>query len=575
MADIFISYSSKDRLQAELLIELLTSAGLSVWIDRSGIDVATNWSKEIVRAIDTCKAFVVLLSANSIASHNVIKEVSLAAEQKKKMLPLDLEPVALSEDFRYHLAGIQRAQMTNIDGVIRALGKLGLDAPQAPQPPRIAKETWGRKSLMILPFDDLSPTGYHGWFADGIVTELIAALSQIKALRVSDQQATKDYRRYQGTLPNYAREMSISYFVQGSVRKFGDQVKISVTLLDIETGDHLWQDFMKGKMDDIFNIQESVAQKVVEGLKVHLAADERKSMGSRRTDNPEAYELYLKSVEYHNRRTGDDYRRALQLVTTALEIDPLYTSALVLKANALVAIYRNYERSPELLEEAERLALRAIEIRPEQWLAFQVLPNLYLLQGRLNEAEEAAKEFIRRAPDHFSSHFSLAFFYAETKQYALSILPFEKALELKPDDPVSYNNIVNNSYLAGDRDRAKLWAERALPFFERHLRLVPEDDTVKVEYAAMLERVGQQQRASELLMPLLQKQTIDGVSFYNMACIFLRQNDATHAMEALRRSLSSGFKNIEVLRFDPDINALRGTTDFEKLMKEVEEEQKE
>ena len=115
MSDIFISYSSKDREQAEQLTGLLASAGLSVWIDQSGIDVATSWSGEIVDAIEGCKAFLVLLSPNSIASVNVVKEVALAAEHKKKILPLDLEFVELPRDLKYHLAGIQRAPMSNID----------------------------------------------------------------------------------------------------------------------------------------------------------------------------------------------------------------------------------------------------------------------------------------------------------------------------------------------------------------------------------------------------------------------------------------------------------------------------
>ncbi|MFI5265102.1 MAG: toll/interleukin-1 receptor domain-containing protein, partial [Candidatus Kapaibacterium sp.] len=144
MADIFISYSSLDKEKADQLSELLASAGLSVWIDQSGIDVATSWSKEIVQAIDGCKAFVVLLSPNSVGSVNVTREVSLASEQKKKILPLDLEPVDLSEDLRYHLAGIQRAPMTNIDAIIRALGKLGLEATQAPTL-KLVKETDSRK----------------------------------------------------------------------------------------------------------------------------------------------------------------------------------------------------------------------------------------------------------------------------------------------------------------------------------------------------------------------------------------------------------------------------------------------
>src|SRR5580692_4134604 len=151
MADIFISYSSKDKEKADQLSELLASAGLSVWIDQIGLDVASSWSSEIVEAINNCKAFIVLLSPSSLESHNVIKEVSLASEKRKKILPLDLEPVQLTKDFEYQLAGIQRAPMTNIDAIIRALGKLGLQATQAPTL-KIVKETDSRKSLMILPF---------------------------------------------------------------------------------------------------------------------------------------------------------------------------------------------------------------------------------------------------------------------------------------------------------------------------------------------------------------------------------------------------------------------------------------
>jgi hypothetical protein len=149
MADIFISYSSKDRGKAEQLTELLASAGLSVWIDKHGIEAATSWSSEIVDAIDATKVLIVLLSSNSVTSVNVVKEVSLAAEQKKKILPLDLEPVELPRDLRYHLAGIQRSPMTNIDAIIRALARLGLEATNSPTI-KLVKETDGRTSLMRI-----------------------------------------------------------------------------------------------------------------------------------------------------------------------------------------------------------------------------------------------------------------------------------------------------------------------------------------------------------------------------------------------------------------------------------------
>ncbi len=277
MSDIFISYSSKDREKAEQLTELLASAGLSVWIDKQGIGAATSWSEEIVNALDNCKAFIIMLSSSSVDSKNVVRELALAFEKNKKILPLDLEPVALPASMQYHLAGLQRTSMTNIDAIIRALGKLGLEATQAPTF-KLVKETDGRKSLMILPFEDLSPTADNEWFANGIVSELINVLGNVKALRVMDAATTKEYKSYKGHLTVYAREMGIRYFVQGDVRKFGDQIKISSRLLDIETGDHLWQDSLKGTMEDIFDIQETVAKKVVDGLSIILTMDEARSL---------------------------------------------------------------------------------------------------------------------------------------------------------------------------------------------------------------------------------------------------------------------------------------------------------
>ncbi|MFI5264866.1 MAG: TIR domain-containing protein, partial [Candidatus Kapaibacterium sp.] len=432
MADIFISYSSLDKEKADQLSELLASAGLSVWIDQSGIDVATSWSGEIVDAIEGCKAFVILLSPNSVESKNVIKEVALAAERNKKILPLDLEPVALPRDLAYHLAGIQRAPMTNIDSIIRALGKLGLEATQAPTM-KIVKETDSRKSLMILPFDDLSPTADNGWFADGIVNELISALSNVKSLRVIDQQTSKEFKKYSGHLTTYAKEMSIRYFVQGDVRKFGDNIKVTSRLLDIESGDHLWQDSMKGTMDDIFDIQEKVAEKVVEGLKVHLAADEKKKLAERGTENADAYELYLKAGEYFNHQTKEGFRLTTHILTEAIHLDPGYAQAYQFKAKTLALLYRSYDRDPALLDEAETLSKEALRLKPDLFAVYYPLSMIYIFRGKLAEAEETAQEFVRKDPQNSLSHFTLGFFYHSTVQPAKSIAPYEESVHLKPD----------------------------------------------------------------------------------------------------------------------------------------------
>jgi TolB-like protein/Flp pilus assembly protein TadD len=572
MADIFISYSSKDREQAEQLIELLTSAGLSVWIDRSGIDVATSWSGEIVDAIEGCKAFVILLSPNSIESKNVAKEVALAAERNKKILPLDLEPVALSRDLAYHLAGIQRAPMTNIDAIIRVLGKLGLEATQAPTM-KLVKETDSRKSLMILPFEDLSPTADNAWFADGIVSELISALSNVKALRVADAQATKEFKKYNGQLTTYAQTMSIRYFIQGDVRKFGDQIKISSRLLDIETGDHLWQDSMKGTMNDIFDIQEKVAEKVVEGLKVHLASDEKKKLAERGTESAEAYELYLKGNEYFLRQTKEGFQLAIQLFAEAIKLDRGFARAYQFKANALAALYRTYDQKPAILAEAETLSEEALRLKPDLFAVYQPLSHVYMHRGQFTEAEEAAREYIRKDPQNYSSHFTLGFFYMESGQPAKAIAPYEEAVRLKPDYLPILWNLVTNCDSAGEREKCDHWAMMALPYYERHLKLHPDDEGKRVEHAALLLMSGRTEDAHAAAMKLTTLK--DGASLFNTACLFGKLGDPAEALRTFRRAIEARFRSIRHLKkFLTDENdgvlALQGTPEYEEVKRMVE-----
>ncbi len=572
MPDIFISYSSKDREQAEQLTQLLASAGLSVWIDQSGIEVSTSWSKEIVQAIDGCKAFIVLLSPNSILSNNVVKEVSLAAEQRKKILPLDLEPVELSEDLRYHLAGIQRAPMTNIDAVIRALGKLGLAATQAPSI-KLVHETDARKSLMILPFEDMSPTGDNGWFADGLASELISALSNVKALRVADPQATKDFKRYQGTLPKYANEMNIRYFVQGDVRKFGDNIKITTRLLDVESGDFLWQDSMKGVMNDIFDIQEQVAEKVVEGLKIHLASDEKKKLAERGTENAEAYELLLKAVEYFARNTKEGFRLAVQLLTEAIHVDPGYAQAYRFKAQMLTNLYRSYDRNPALLDEAETLCKEALMLKPDLFTIYQPLSQIYMHRGKFAEAEEAAMEYIRKDPQSWGSHFTLGFFYANTGQPAKSVAPYEESLRLKPDDLVCMWNLAANCDSAGEQEKCVYWAEAALPQFERHIKLHPDDENMLVWHAGLLLMSGNTLAAHAAAIEL--KKVKDGSSLHTVACLFINLGDPAEALGTLLKAIEAGYKDTQLLKQflaaeEGDPFSLAGTPEYEAVKRVVE-----
>lgn len=578
MADIFISYSSQDREKAEMLTELLISAGLSVWIDHSALEVSTSWSAEIVDAISSCTAFIVLLSPNSVESHNVIKEVSLASEKRKKILPLDLEPIAIPRELEYQLAGIQRTPMTNIDSIIRALGKLGLEATQAPSI-KLIKENDSRKSLMVLPFDDLSPTADNSWFADGIVSELISALANVKSLRLMDQQETRSFKSYTGHLTEYARIMQVRYFLQGSVRKFGDQIKITAQLLDIDSGDYLWQHSLKGVMENIFDIQEEVAQKVVEGLKIHLDTDEKKKLTERGTQNTDAYELFLKGDEYYYRMTKEGYQLAIQLFSEAITLDPDYANAYSSKAHALANLYRVYDRDPALLQEALTLAKEALRLQPDLFSAYSSLSQAYMYQGMNTEAEATVKEYIRKAPDDWLSHFSLGLFYNNISEYSKAIAAFEEAVRLKPNDRITLYYLAvacdDAAYYASNElmpEKRRNSAEMSLKIYERHLKLHPDDENSRQQYADLLLWSGRRDDARLIAYGL--KNATDAKTLYNTASMLVDLDDPQEALLTFRKAIEAGFKHIRLLQeflTDNGITSLIGTPEYEEAKNLVEE----
>ncbi len=563
--DIFISYSRKDSEQALQLAELLRAAGMDVWIDQHGIAGAEQWATEIVEGIRACATFIVLLSPNSVKSENVLREVSLASEKHKRVLPVDLEPTILPSSFEYPLAGLQRVAISDFDSILRA---------HTHGVTRIVVKD-NRKSLIVLPFEDLSPSGEdNGWFADGLAGEMIDALGHIKSLRILDRKTSIGLRGAKLRTVEIGKEFNTRYFIEGSVRKFGEQIKISVALLDIETGDYLWQESHRGEFKDIFDIQEAVAIKVVDGLKLHLTKEEKTLVQDRGTENTEAYELSIKGREYIHKQTQEGLQRAIQLLSEAIELDPKYVKAYSTKAVALANLYRNYDRKPVLLEEGMKLVKEALRLKPNLWTAYGPLSLIYQLQGNDKEAEQAAREYIQNAPDDYMSYSTLGMFYLLSDQGAKAIIPYEQAVKLNPEkDMITLMNLVLSCNEANEEGKRTYWATIAIPRFERHMKLFPEDDYARVRLASLFFYAGRNEEAREAARRL-ENIIKDGSSLYNIAYLQCSLQDYEAGIGTFRKAIEAGFRNTQLLNGflseNEGVFALKGSPEYEEVYMMVE-----
>jgi adenylate cyclase len=560
MSDIFISYSRKDSEQALSLAERLRGEGMSVWIDQQGIGAAEQWATEIASSIRECSSFILVLSPSSILSENVLKELSLASEKRKRIVPIDIAAgIEIPVSFEYALAGIQRVAYSDHSAIHTALAG-GAMRKKSPADTR--------KSLMILPFDDLSPGADNGWFADGLASELIAAFSHFKSLRLIDWQTSKLVRSRVINTIDLARELDVRYFLQGSVRKFGDQLRITASILDINEGEYLWHLSERGTMDDIFELQDAVSAKIVEGLKLHLTTAEVTSLQSRETVSAEAYELKMKALQYYERYTREDYLRAIALYDEAIRLDPNYAVALAAESRTYSELYRNYDRNPEHLSRAEELVLHAHEIDPNLHTALALLSHVQRHRGNFEEAEKLALEYVEKAPDTWESHFELAFFYSVIGRSSDSVGAYERALQLRPEYLPAFVNIVFELVLLGDIEKTRRYSDHAIPIYEKHLRLNPDDEYMQVNYACILWSAGYLDKASEYIGHL--QNVRDAGALFNLACLAIGLKDLPGALSFLHRSVQAGFSNIEQMRTDPDLDPLREFPEFNSLLTEVE-----
>lgn len=565
MADIFVSYSRKDLEQALSLVERLRAAGFDVWIDKHGIEGANSWSKEIANALESASIFLLLLSESSVASPNVSKELGVATLLQKRIVPLRLERVELRGEFLYHLANLQYVRFEEFDALVSVLN--GKPTARGITP---AKSTDDRKSLMILPFEDLSPTGDNDWFADGLASELIGTLSNIKALKLIDWNTSREFKNNRVRTTTLAKEFSVRYFIEGQVRKFGDQIKISVTLLDISTGDHLWQDSLKGTMADIFDIQEEVAKKVLDGLAVILSSEEEKELDKKPTVNAEAYEMWLKAREYFSRQTKSDFERALSLYESAVRLDPTFATAFAGIANTCQTLYRNYDRNGTLLDRAEAMAMKVKDLEGETARYYWAMSMITLQRGDRDAALHLAKRAVETDPYHISGYEALGHAYKALGMKEETVKAREEVVRLQENDRTYHFSRLIALYELGDRARIRAAAEQALPIFERYSRLNPDDYYARVSLANIYSMNGDTANALSAADEVSLIETLDGVTHYNLACVYLKCNMTSRAIEHLRRSVGKGLRNIEQFRRDPDLAPLRGLPEFEELIRDLE-----
>ena len=315
-----------------------------------------------------------------------------------------------------------------------------------------------QQSIAVLPFVDMSPQKDQEYFSDGISEELLNVLVKIKGVKVASRTSSFAFKGKDMGIPEIAQELQVDNVLEGSVRKAGDKVRITAQLIDVRTDRHLWSETYDRKLEDVFAVQDEIAQKIVEALTLTLGAGEKAALVSphQATENLEAYELFLRGRALWQRRGADNIRKAIGLYNQALDLDPEFpraTSALAAAYLTLSAWDSDSSRD-EAVQQAEVFARKALSMDPDIAEALAVMGDVTRVKANWEEAEKYYLRAIALEPGSVTGVLWYAEFLMDVGRVQDALVAAKKAIELDPLSPGARANITDMYIVLGDYDSA-------------------------------------------------------------------------------------------------------------------------
>jgi adenylate cyclase len=590
-ADVFISYSREDKERVLDLAGKLRGAGVSLWIDQSGIDGATLWGEEIVNALEKAKVLLLAISPAATRSHNVAKELVLVSERKGQILPVHLEPTTIPASLRYPLAGIQHIEYfqgdpdDNVKSILRALERAGVSVG-GPTPGAAGgtvvtaahEESTSAVSgaaadgaiesgaLAVLPFENISADPEADYFSDGLTEELIARLSLVREIELVSRWASMQFKGARQDIHAIGRNLGARYIVGGSVRKFHDSVRITVQLVDVTTNRQVWGDSYKGKLDDIFDIQEQVAKQIVDALKLKLSFSEKLSLTKRQTVNAQAYDLYLRGQDYLYRLTKRSVEYAIQLFEKAIELDPRYAAAYAACSSAYGQLYQYFSRQEQYRDKAQELSFKALMYDSNLAEAYTAMGLSYFIWGKLDEANASSRKAVELDPEDYVAHWTLGRIHFSNAEFEQAIVLFRRVSELKPGFYCAYADLSLAYKRLGRKEDADAATRDLLEMLPNYLLQSPDDARARMVYAIALAEVGDREAAVREGDQALELSPTDQLMLYNCACLYAQLGEKRRALDTLKQAIDLGYHNYAWMKHDADLNSIRDEPEFVAVM---------
>ena len=387
-----------------------------------------------------------------------------------QLTDLDEAEATSSKDFdqRAREAGPTR-QLSSRHALYGVLGAILIVAAvgwfRSEPPPAELGSTNSSNSIAVMPLIDLSPDTDYTYFSDGITDEILNRLARVQGLLVAARTSSFAFKSSASSVAEIGDVLGVGTILEGSVRKDGDRVRISVQLIDTDTGFQLWSETYERELSSVFAIQNEISQQIASALQLTLTNNTQVSEPADEVlaSDPRVVDEYLLGLEALRTFSFDSIRQAIRHFETVLTEDPAFTQALLHLAEAKLALLNtgaSYDRA--LIDEAERLVHRALERDPDSGSAYRVLATISRWRGHWQQSREQVLRALELSPSDSNAMVNLGEIHAIHGEFEAAVQAFERALRIDPYGAAPLMKYASLKQHVGDFDEARSTIERAI-----------------------------------------------------------------------------------------------------------------
>ncbi len=427
------------------------------------------------------------------------------------------------------------------------------------------------KSIAVLYFESMNPGDESDYFCAGITEDIITDLSKIKELKVVSRADVFPFRNKQVNTGQVGEALRVNYILEGSVRTAGSRIRINAQLINVRDGYHLWAERFDRQLEDIFDLQNEVSQKIVDALKISLTDTERQLLTQKPTDDLRAYDFYMRGRELLYLKGRRNTESAIQMFQNAVTIDPNFASSYAGLAEAYSSMYEWYDGNSEWLSKAIEMNRKAVELEPTLLEARFGIAMVYFHHRRFAESQRALEAILKENSEFYPAYLRLGMIAELTNDPEGALKWYRHAAKLKPHDEDAWLYMADVTRSLGNVEAANNAALKVIEITARKLEASLDDVIVMSRLAEAYARFGSREEASATLKRVLELEPNDALALYNCACAyaFLGENDT--AILLLRRAFENGFRMVgHWAQRDNAFELLRKDPEFQQLLPELQ-----